>query len=61
MSKPPSEADIIFNRASVALAESQRLVASWLPPPTASDLLHAKSAEELEREEQELFTPVPEL
>ncbi|MCJ1469998.1 hypothetical protein MMC07_008643 [Pseudocyphellaria aurata] len=61
MPNPPSEADIIFNRASVALARSQRLVASWLPPPTASDLANAKSEEELEREEQEMFTPVPEL
>ncbi|MCJ1429100.1 hypothetical protein MMC29_007013 [Sticta canariensis] len=61
MSKPPSEADIIFNRALVALAESQRLVASWLPPPTVSELANAKSEEDLEREEQELFTPEPEL
>ena len=56
-----SEADIIFNRASVALAKSQRLIASWLPPPTSSELANAKSEEEIEREEQEIFTPVPEL
>lgn len=55
----PSEADIIFNRASVALAKSQRLIASWLPPP--SELTNAKSDAEMEREEQEMFTPVPEL
>ncbi len=55
------EADIIFNRASVALAKSQRLIASWLPPPTASELAAAKSAEQVERDEQEMFTPVPEL
>lgn len=61
MPKPPSEADIIFSRASVALAKSQRLVASWLPPRTASELANAKSEEELEREEQEMFAPVPEL
>lgn len=60
MPKPPSEADIIFNRAAVALAKSQRLIASWLPPPTASELANAKTEEELEREEQEIFTPVPE-
>lgn len=27
-----SQADIIFNRTNVALARSQRLIASWLPP-----------------------------
>ncbi|MCJ1272030.1 hypothetical protein MMC22_011936 [Lobaria immixta] len=61
MPSPPSEADIIFNRASVALAKSQRLIASWLPPPTASELANAKSEEDVEREEQEMFTPVPEV
>lgn len=61
MPNPPSEADIIFNRASVALANSQRLIASWLPPPTASELANAKSEEDVEREEQEMFTPVPEV
>ena len=57
----PSEADIIFNRASVALAKSQRLIASWLPPKTPEELANIKSEEELENEEKEIFTPVPEL
>lgn len=56
-----SEADIIFNRASVALARSQRLIASWLPPQNPSELANAKSREEVEREEQEIFKPEPEL
>ncbi|KAI9875421.1 MAG: hypothetical protein M1830_008482 [Pleopsidium flavum] len=56
-----TEADIIFNKASVALARSQRLIASWLPPRTAEELGNTKSEEEIEREEQEMFTPVPEL
>ena len=55
-----SEADIIFNRANVALAKSQRLIASWLPPPTEEELRNAKTEEEIEKEEAELFTPVPE-
>lgn len=61
MPNHPSDADIIFNRASVALAKSQRLIASWLPPPTPSELANAKSEEEIEREEQDIFTPIPEL
>lgn len=40
-SAEPSEAEIIFARASVALAKNQRLIASWLPP---------KSEEETARE-----------
>lgn len=56
-----SEADIIFNRASVALARSHRLIASWLPPQSPSELANAKSEEEIEKEEQEIFKPEPEL
>ncbi|KAI4286019.1 MAG: hypothetical protein L6R35_004520 [Caloplaca aegaea] len=61
MAPPPSEADIIFNRANVALAKSQRLVASWLPPRTEAELKSTKSEEQIDQEEQELFTPVPEI
>ncbi|MCJ1243302.1 hypothetical protein MMC30_000499 [Trapelia coarctata] len=61
VSTSTSEADIIFNRANVALAKSQRLIASWLPPRTEEELRNAKTEEEIEREEAELFAPVPEL
>ncbi|KAJ9649623.1 hypothetical protein H2199_000401 [Coniosporium tulheliwenetii] len=57
----PSDGDVIFNRASVALARSQRLVASWLSPRTAEESAQAKSEQELEKEDQETFKPVPEL
>ncbi|EEQ85445.1 hypothetical protein RJZ56_006880 [Blastomyces dermatitidis] len=59
MSVSASEADIVFNRANVALARSQRLVASWLPPKTAEEIANTKTEEELQREEDEIFTPVP--
>jgi hypothetical protein len=56
-----NEADIIFNRANVALARSQRLIASWLPPKTPEELANSnKTEEELQKLEDELFTPVPE-
>lgn len=29
-----TEADIILNRANIALARSQKLIESWLPPQT---------------------------
>ncbi|KAI4127897.1 MAG: hypothetical protein LQ338_002982 [Usnochroma carphineum] len=61
MAPQPSEADIILNRANVALAKSQRLVASWLPPRTEEEVKNAITEEEMEKEEQEMFTPVPEL
>ncbi|CRG92752.1 hypothetical protein PISL3812_09819 [Talaromyces islandicus] len=58
-----NEADIIFNRANVALARSQRLVASWLPPAAADEKQKGESESdqaELQRLEDEMFTPVPE-
>ncbi|GIK07891.1 hypothetical protein Aspvir_003561 [Aspergillus viridinutans] len=60
MSISKSETDIILNKAHVALARSQRLVASWLPPPTDEEKAHVKTEEELQREEDEIFTAVPE-
>ena len=58
-SKP--ETDIILNRANVALARSQRLVASWLPPQSVEESSTIpKTEEELRREEEEIFTAVPE-
>lgn len=54
-------ADLILARTTLALAKSRRLIATWLPPPTADELLHTKAEADIEREEQELFTPVPEL
>ena len=61
MSPEPSEADIIFNRANVALAKAQRLVASWLPLRTEAELQNAKTTEEIDKDEEAMFTPVPEL
>jgi hypothetical protein len=59
--KEPSEADIISNRINVRHADKLRLIASWLPAPTKEELASAKSQEELEQEEKEMFAPVPEL
>ncbi|CAG8908964.1 unnamed protein product [Penicillium egyptiacum] len=60
MSLSKSESDVILNRANVALSRSQRLVASWLPQQTTEELANPKSDEELQREEDEIFTAVPE-
>jgi hypothetical protein len=57
----PSEAEIVFARAQVAHAKMQRLVASWLPSKTAEELANAKTDEELAKEDEELFKPIPEL
>lgn len=61
MDKKGTDADVIFNRASVALAKSQRLIASWLPPKSEEERAKEKTEEELEKEEKEIFTPIPEL
>ncbi|KAE8350707.1 hypothetical protein BDV28DRAFT_150692 [Aspergillus coremiiformis] len=60
MSLSKIETDIILNKANVALARSQRLVASWLPPKTPEEQANTKSEGELQREEDEVFTAVPE-
>jgi hypothetical protein len=41
-STEPSEAEIVFARASVALAKTQRLVASWLPQKSEDELAREK-------------------
>ncbi|KAJ6168412.1 hypothetical protein N7497_001255 [Penicillium chrysogenum] len=56
MSLSKSESDVILNRANVALSRSQRLVASWLPQQTTEELANPKTDEELQREEDEIFT-----
>ncbi|KAI6896957.1 hypothetical protein KC318_g9346 [Hortaea werneckii] len=46
MAKPnnePSEADVILNRTNVALARSQRLIQSWLPPKPSEESAAAQS------------------
>ncbi|KAG9677989.1 hypothetical protein KCU95_g16007, partial [Aureobasidium melanogenum] len=57
----PTEADVIFNRANVALARSQRLVQSWLPTKTSHETLPQKTDQKLLKEDEELFKPTPEL
>lgn len=59
--QPPNEADIIFNRANIALARSQRLVASWLPPKTEEESSNKEgNVEAGEEKDDEIFTAVPE-
>jgi len=57
------ESDILLNKTNLLIAQNQRLVASWLPlKRKAEELQHARSKEEIESEEQEMFsTPMPEL
>lgn len=54
------EAEIIFNRASLALATSQRLIASWLPPRTPQEVAAERTQHDLEEKESEDFSPLPE-
>ncbi|KAL4734956.1 hypothetical protein BDV11DRAFT_43904 [Aspergillus similis] len=59
MSLSKADADVILNKANIALARSQRLVASWLPAAPATDNNNEKADAELQKEE-EIFTAVPE-
>lgn len=61
----PNEAEVIFNRANVALARSQRLVASWLNSSTSSssndrENQEADTKDDDDDDDDEIFTPVPE-
>lgn len=49
-----SQADIILNRTNVALARSQRLIQSWLPPKPHQDQ-PAAAADEREQEDEDDF------
>jgi len=64
MSPPTTapNADLILAKTHLALAKSQRLIATWLPPPTTTESSGRQTltAAEQEREETALFTPVPE-
>ena len=60
-SSNPSEIDIWFNRASVALARSERIASGLLPPPSESELRNTKTEEQIRKEEQEIFTVAPDL
>jgi uncharacterized protein DUF3245 len=59
-SKPPTDADIIYNRTSLLLARNQRLLSSWLPPPSSEELANQKNTDGLKDDEDELFTPTSE-
>lgn len=61
MAPDTTSADIILNKTALLLAKNQRLVSSWLPPPSPSSE-PPKSEAEIEKEEQKIFgTPLPEL
>ena len=58
-----TNADIILNKANIALSRSQRIVSSWLPPLPPDEQSNsnlAKSFADLQKEEDEIFIPVPE-
>lgn len=51
----PSEGDVVFNRANVALARSQKLLQSWLPQPTEGTANTTTTTEYNPEEDEELF------
>ena len=53
-------ASLLFTRAPLALSRTQRLVTTWLPPPTAEDLASGQSSE-TQPEQDEIFKPTSEL
>lgn len=53
--------DIIVNQTNVHLARCQRLISSWLPPPSAGELEQAKTEAEREEEDKRIFVAEPEM
>lgn len=51
--------DAIQAGINVSVAQSRRLVSSWLPPPTPEEIASQKTDEQLAKEDAELFTPTP--
>ena len=56
-SKAPTEADLVFNRVSIAAARSRKLLQSWSRPGNTEEAATTQTAEELEEEEAEVFKP----
>ncbi|KAL8792860.1 MAG: hypothetical protein Q9195_004590 [Heterodermia aff. obscurata] len=57
----PDLSSLLFTRAPLALSRTQRLVSTWLPPPTAEELAERTESTEMQREEDETFRPSSEL
>ena len=57
----PDLSSLLFTRAPLALSRTQRLVSTWLPPPTAEELAERTKSTETQREEDETFMPSTEL
>ena len=53
----PTQADILFNETAVLAARSRRILQSLLGPPTNGST--AKTEEELDEEDAEIFKPEP--
>ena len=58
---PVSLDDTIINKTNVNIARCQRLIASWLPPPSPHDHQHSKTEADLEEEDNRTFVPEPEV
>jgi len=63
MTSNSSSHDIIHNKINVLLAQNQRFVASWpsLQQKCKQQTPNVKSEAQVEKEEQEIFTPMPDL
>lgn len=51
--------DAIQAIINVSIAQSHRLILSWLPPPTPEETALQKTEDQLAKEDAELFIPMP--
>ena len=54
-----TDADVIQNRINLLLVNQKRLLQSWLPPLSVEEGANVKSVDEMEREEDAIFRPMP--
>jgi len=52
---------LLFAQAALSLSRTQRLVSSWLPPPTEAELKAARAPSDHEKEDDGIFTASNEL
>ncbi|EPS42777.1 hypothetical protein H072_3240 [Dactylellina haptotyla CBS 200.50] len=50
---------VLQNQLAVSLSQKRKLISSWLPPPTADELVNQKSAEDIVTDENDIWKSRP--
>jgi len=61
MARTNPQADLLAGKTALLLSKSQRLIQSWLPPPSPTSKHTTETVAGLEQEDEALFVAEPEL